>query len=109
VRKPGRVLAHPLQLARPASQRLPVAAWPPGPRRWADGRRGAPRWSIYALDWQAEGAAELRITPAGVDVMTPASAPGARWLAVATRAGNGFRRAAARCGARPRARARGAP
>ncbi len=76
---------------------------PPGPRRRADGRRGVARWSIYALDWQAEGSAELRITPAGVDVMTPAGAPGAKWLAVATRSGNGFRRAAARCGACPRA------
>ena len=74
-----------------------------GLRRRADGRRGVARWSIYALDWQAEGSAELRITPAGVDVMTPTGAPGAKWLAVATRAGNGFRRAAARCGACPRA------
>lgn len=57
-------------------------------RCWA-----AARWSIYAVDWQARAAAEERITPAGVDVMTPATAPGAPWLAVAMRSGkdSGFR------------------
>ena len=53
----------------------------------------AARWSIYAVDWQARVAEEERITPAGVDVMTPATSPGAPWLAVATRSGkdSGFR------------------
>ena len=45
------------------------------------------------MDWQARVPSEERITPAGVDVMTPAAAPGAPWLAVATRSGkdSGFR------------------
>lgn len=53
----------------------------------------AARWSIYAVDWRGGGDGEERITPAGVDVMTPAAAPSVPWLAVATRAGNSRRSA----------------
>jgi len=46
------------------------------------------------VDWQTSGGLEQRITPPGVDVMTPAAAPGAPFLAVATR-NSSFRRALA--------------
>lgn len=46
------------------------------------------------MDWQTSGGPEQRITPPGVDVMTPAAAPGAPFLAVATR-NSSFRRALA--------------
>ncbi|KAK9841981.1 hypothetical protein WJX81_002642 [Elliptochloris bilobata] len=80
-------------------QRRTVATNGGWPAFGSDGRlffhRVAPDgwWSIYAVDWQTAGAEEERITPPGMDVMTPAAAPGAPWLAVATRSGkdSGFR------------------